>query len=95
MDIQQTLSALEMVSEALDASVSSRSAQVSELLVRRAQLITLLLSHDREGVVPRLQGIRETGERVRKHLKQNRCADLSALDRLRHVSSTLASPQSN
>ena len=95
MDIEQTLSALELVSEALDAAVSSGSEQVSEPLARRDRLIALIPSHDREGVVQRLQQILETGELVRKHLIQNRSADLSTLDRLRQVSSTLAAPQSN
>ncbi len=89
MDIEQTLSALEMVSEALEASGSSGSAQVSEALARRERLIALIPSHHSEGVLARLQQIRETGERVREHLNQIRSADLAALDRLRQVSCTL------
>jgi hypothetical protein len=95
MDIEQTLSALEMVSEALAAAVSSGSGQVSELLSRRDRLIAHIAGSvpDSPASIAKLQRIRETGQRAREGLKQNRCADLGALDRLRQVSLTRAAQQ--
>jgi hypothetical protein len=96
MNIEEVLSSLEEVSQAIVAAAGRGDLDVAATLVaRRATLIRALGPLSDGAFRPRLELIRSAGDRATAMLRAQRACDLMCVERIRQVAATSAVPPSN